>query len=341
MNFRLNRKFKMMLSNKDVKSSEFENNTKTTILSDNIDPRNVHTIPLEILDELAARFVLTLPGTERKDLVRVCFAVEEAHWFDQNHYVPHCSDLEGGTMKEFAAHMFRHVPYLVEHSGRVEEVVEKWWEYKLTIPTYGAIILNSYLDKVLLVQSFSAKACWGFPKGKVNQGEEPHLCAAREVMKQVGYQVKNLIVKNRYIEQVINNQTVRLYIVTGVSEKTKFQPLCQGEIRDIKWFRLMGLPTCHRDEGFRERVGVKSHTMFLVIPFVREIRKWVEKERAKDLVNYPESRAADKTGKCSLLKEGFFPEAWKNFRLDQEDMMMQSLGFPGQFAGDLRINRNM
>lgn len=49
------------------------------------------------------------------------------------------------------------------------------------MPTYGAIILNEDLSHVLLVQSFLTKASWGFPKGKVNEEEEPWLCACREV----------------------------------------------------------------------------------------------------------------------------------------------------------------
>ena len=38
------------------------------------------------------------------------------------------------------------------HAERVEEIVEEWREYKLAVPTFGAIILNTFMDKVLLVQ---------------------------------------------------------------------------------------------------------------------------------------------------------------------------------------------
>ena len=261
-----------------------------------------HTIPLDILDELAARFILPLPVSEREDPTRVCFAVEEAHWFYQKYYMPWNNELEKGTMMEFAGHMFRHVPFLVEHSKWVKEVVEDWMEYKLTIPTYGAIILNPRLDKVLLVQSFSGKARWGFPKGKVNEGEEPHLCAVREVMEEVGYNVKNIIIKDRYIEKVVNDQTVRLYIVTGVSEETKFTQLCHWEIKNIKWFPLMSLPTSLKDKGCRKRIGMNTRAMFLVIPFVTDLKDWVEKEKANDLVKYCQRIFLDGSQNKSLDK---------------------------------------
>jgi len=54
-----------------------------------------------------------------------------------------------------------------------------WKAYKLTVPTYGAVILDPSLDYVLLVQGFSKS--WGFPKGKVNEDEDSVRCAVREV----------------------------------------------------------------------------------------------------------------------------------------------------------------
>ena len=36
-----------------------------------------HSIPHDILDELAARFIIPMREEERKDLVRVCFLVEQ------------------------------------------------------------------------------------------------------------------------------------------------------------------------------------------------------------------------------------------------------------------------
>lgn len=40
------------------------------------DHRNrVHSIPLEILDDLGSRFIINIPEAERKDLIRICFQV--------------------------------------------------------------------------------------------------------------------------------------------------------------------------------------------------------------------------------------------------------------------------
>lgn len=54
-------------------------------------------------------------------------------------------------------------------------------QYRFRIPVCGAIILNSNLDKCVLVKGWSSKSGWGFPKGKINQEEEYDCCAVREV----------------------------------------------------------------------------------------------------------------------------------------------------------------
>lgn len=51
----------------------------------------------------------------------------------------------------------------------------------MSVPTYGAILMTSDRKRVLLVQSYWAKSSWGFPKGKVNEDEDPLHCAIREV----------------------------------------------------------------------------------------------------------------------------------------------------------------
>jgi len=222
-----------------------------------------HSIPHDILDELAARFIIPMREEERRDLVRVCFLIEQAHWFYIDFYVNNPEyKLVSGTIKEFSAHIFRHVPFLQKHANRVEEIIDEWREYKLAVPTFGAIILNTYLDKVLLVQGFWAKASWGFPKGKVNEDEPSHLCAAREVMEETGFDISELMIEDDYVESVINDQTVRLYMIPGVSETTKFQTNTRCEIRDIQWFDVNSLPMNKMDQNSKTKLGIAPNSFF-------------------------------------------------------------------------------
>lgn len=77
--------------------------------------------------------------------------------------------------------MFQHIPFLNEHLSRLETIINDFKQYKMSVPTYGAILMTPDKKRVLLVQSYWAKSSWGFPKGKVNEDEDPLHCAIREV----------------------------------------------------------------------------------------------------------------------------------------------------------------
>ena len=117
---------------------------------------------------------------------RQLFQMETAHWFYIDEYISdeikassYTPKLRSCSMKEFAEHMFRHIHFLRGYSDDVETILDDWRSYKLSVPTYGAIMLNEDMSRVLLVQSYWNRTSWGFPKGKVNEEEQPHLCAIR------------------------------------------------------------------------------------------------------------------------------------------------------------------
>jgi mRNA-decapping enzyme subunit 2 len=177
-----------------------------------------------------------------------------------------------------------------------EEYHEKFREYKQAVPTFGAILLNENLThvytlffyvffvelafffyfsfssfnlQVLLVQGFWSKSSWGFPKGKVNEGEDPARCAVREVLEETGYDISQMISATKFLETTVNDQLTRLYIITGVPHHTKFIPRTRNEIRAVQWFIIADLPTNKKDALTKSRVGFGSSSFFMVFPFVR------------------------------------------------------------------------
>ncbi|KAI3362257.1 hypothetical protein L3Q82_012222, partial [Scortum barcoo] len=177
--------------------------------------------------------------------------------------------------------LFHHCPFLLPHGEDVQKVLEQWKEYKMGVPTYGAIILDESLENALLVQGYLAKSGWGFPKGKVNEDEAPHDCAVREVLEETGFDIKNRIYKDRYIEQKITDQLVRLYIIPGVSKDTKFNPKTRKEIRNIEWFPIEKLP-CHRNDMTpKSKLGLAPNRFFMAIPFIRPLREWISRQKGE------------------------------------------------------------
>lgn len=186
-----------------------------------------HTISTDTLDDLASRFIINIPNSDRNNFVRICFQIELAHWFYLDFY---CTGEENRALvpcgiKQFASHIFnvsdinalvnnlvyvlitnhiqllfslpsfhsideywpipnehkQHIPFLSLHVKNLDNILQEWKQYKMSVPTYGAILMTSDLKHVLLVQSYWAKSSWGFPKGKVNENEDPLHCAIREV----------------------------------------------------------------------------------------------------------------------------------------------------------------
>ncbi|NXE12885.1 DCP2 hydrolase, partial [Lophotis ruficrista] len=225
-----------------------------------------------------SRFILHIPSEERDNAIRVCFQIELAHWFYLDFYMQNTPGLPQCGIRDFAkADILFHCPFLLPQGEDVQKVLDEWKEYKMGVPTYGAIILDETLENVLLVQGYLAKSGWGFPKGKVNKEEAPHDCAAREVFEETGFDIKDYICKEEYIELRINDQLARLYIIPGVPKNTKFNPKTRREIRNIEWFSIDKLP-CHRNDMTpKSKLGLAPNKFFMAIPFIRPLREWISR----------------------------------------------------------------
>nr|AAH66577.1 DCP2 decapping enzyme homolog (S. cerevisiae) [Danio rerio] len=238
-------------------------------------------IPRGLLDDLCSRFILHIPSEERDNAIRVCFQIELAHWFYLDFCMQNSPGLPQCGIRDFAKAVFSHCPFLLPQGEDVQKVLEQWKEYKMGVPTFGAIILDETLDNVLMVQGYLAKSGWGFPKGKVNEDEAFHDCAVREVLEETGFDIRDRICKKAYIEQRISDQLARLYIIPGVPKDTKFNPKTRKEIRNIEWFPVEKLP-CHRNDMTpKSKLGLAPNKFFMAIPFMRQLKEWIAKHKGE------------------------------------------------------------
>lgn len=72
----------------------------------------------------------------------------------------------------------------------------------------------------------------------MNETEDPHLCAIREVLEETGYDCSRLLKERHFLEHTQGEGVTRLYIVPGVQKDYDFKPQTRKEIRSIKWFPL-------------------------------------------------------------------------------------------------------
>lgn len=112
-------------------------------------------------------------------------------------------NLPSYTLKRFSEIFFKVCPMLSKWSDKHERLFLEFMRYKSRVPVCGAIMINQTWDKVrsprrvcrvnrlltvtssfdlqcILVKGWKGNS-WSFPKGKINQDEDKHICAIREV----------------------------------------------------------------------------------------------------------------------------------------------------------------
>ncbi|XP_034035104.1 m7GpppN-mRNA hydrolase-like [Thalassophryne amazonica] len=217
------------------------------------------------LEELHSKFIQD--SEDKDDLNQLCFNMEKAHWHYLDVYMPQCPRLPKLSLEQFVHLFFNHFPYLLPNGENVHSVLRKWYEYRKTIPIYGAIILDKTMRDVLLVQTFHGR--WSFPSGKLDKGEKQIDCGIREVEEETGFDIKNKICQHNYIEVKIANRVTGLYIIVGVSKDTIFQPKTVNEIQDIQWFSIDKLSQKHQFE--------RGHNKFYTVTkFIRPLQRWID-----------------------------------------------------------------
>lgn len=251
-------------------------------------------IPSDALDELEFRFISNMVQYEINDDIRVCFHLELAHWYYIDHMVEDAEKYVGCPnvgSRDFTIQMCQHCRVLKKYAHRADEVIAKFREYKSSVPTYGAILVDPEMEHVLLVQSYFSKGNnWGFPKGKINQNEPPRDAAIRETFEETGFDFGIHSEREKKFQRFINEGMVRLYLVKNVPKDFNFAPQTRKEIRKIEWFKINDLPTDKTDEL---PAYLQGNKFFMVMPFVRDIQLFVQKEkenmkkRRKDKMNAP------------------------------------------------------
>lgn len=83
-------------------------------------------------------------------MVKVMFQVELGHWFYLDLMCENDPNLPRVPFKVFCQRMFAHVPFLRKHMSELDDIIEKFRDFKSNVPTYGAIIVDSSHEKVCL-----------------------------------------------------------------------------------------------------------------------------------------------------------------------------------------------
>ncbi|OIR57580.1 MAG: mRNA decapping complex catalytic subunit Dcp2 [Amphiamblys sp. WSBS2006] len=232
----------------------------------------------EIFEELCVRFIVNIPKEEQWPFQRIGFQIEQAFWFYEENYLPENPDLPQFRLRPFFQQLYEEAPFVFEPfltrwKKTFAELYDDFIRYKFSVPCSGAIIFDDSLTKVLLVRGASKKSRWGFPRGKINEGEAYLQCAIREVYEETSIDISAVVDEDRYIDIKTNAKTVRLFVVAGANTAVML-PRTQKEITGIEWHDL--------DDFFsksNERMYTETDT---AIEQVQAIVQQMRAERATD-----------------------------------------------------------
>ncbi|KAI0756963.1 Dcp2, box A domain-containing protein [Daedaleopsis nitida] len=229
----------------------------------------------EVLEDLSSRFILNLPEEELASVERVCFQVEQAHWYYEDFIrEQNPSKFPTYTLKTFSEALFHACPLLAHWAKDHDQKFDSFMKYKTRVPVCGAIMLNETWDKCILVKGWKSSAGWGFPKGKINEQEPTHRCAIREVLEETGYNLEDQLDPENVIQVSIREQSISLYVVPGVPEDFPFETKTRKEISKISWFRLSDLPTWKRNKPVPGK-------FYLITPFIGALKAFIHDRKPR------------------------------------------------------------
>ncbi|CAE6529250.1 unnamed protein product [Rhizoctonia solani] len=245
----------------------------------------------DVWEDLSSRFILNVPDEELEAVERICFQVEQAHWFYEDFIRDENPDLPSLPLKRFSQQLFAACPLLRQWSASQEheQAFQEFMRYKTRVPVCGCIMLNPSLDKCVLVKGWKASSGWGFPKGKINEDEEEYDCAIRETLEETGFDVTPFIDRRIFIKNTLKEQQLTLYIVPDVPEDTVFQTRTRKEISKIEWFKLSDLPAWKKN-----RLVAANNKFYLISPFVGQLKAFVSERKRQ-------RKAARKTGRTPAI----------------------------------------
>ncbi|KAK6851840.1 hypothetical protein PG995_011965 [Apiospora arundinis] len=297
------------------------------------------------LDDLCVRFIINLPQEDLQSVARICFQVEEAHWFYEDFIRPLDPTLPNMALRTFCLRMFQHCPLFASFTeANYEQAFNEFVFYKTRVPVRGAIMMNHAMDSTVLVRGWKSNANWSFPRGKINKDEDDLDCAIREVFEETGFDIRaaGLVPEDnnvKFIEITMRDQHMRLYVFRDVPMDTVFEPKTRKEIGKISWYRLQDLP------AFRKKKGTgrgednaaeaasnanNANKFYMVAPFLVPLKKWVVQQKKRD--SHKASRQTGQQHPVTIQEEDPLTEDDQHFDLDEISPPVPTSGYPQGLA---------
>ena len=228
-----------------------------------------------VLEDLNVRFIINCPE-EELTLERVFFQIEQAFWFYDDFYRKQFKYLPHLRMDSFSQTFVQRCPTLkrvlkLPNDNAVCAALANFSKLKNKIPTCGAVLLSSDMNQCVLVKGWIGGSAWGFPKGKMDEGESEVACAIRECAEETGFDASAHVSPEDFVEITHKGQNQRLYMARDVPADYNFVTQTRNEISAIKWFDVGDLA--------QGKVGGSDRFSNSASRFMPTLVQWIEKNR--------------------------------------------------------------
>lgn len=213
-----------------------------------------------VLQTLLNQYIYPMQQYELYNKIQVCCYLQHMYWDYIDNYIVKYPFCPKWSEEDFICFILRYTTYLQPYF-KYEPVIEykEWSNYVSSIPVFGTILFDKSRKYCLLLRvNFGNRVRYDFPKGKINIGEFPVECAIRETKEEAGIDISSRIKEDLYIQDTIGGKCVRLYIIDGISKKTKFKPYCKGECDGYEWVAVTKIKMGPRWKGICKQIVQQS-----------------------------------------------------------------------------------
>ena len=196
---------------------------------------------------------------------------QDAWWYYIDvYYRKFRPQMEELDFRAFVLRLWRYVDAGSYGTAEAAQFVDTFAKETRRIPCAGVVVLNSALDEILLVLGTWSNAKWGFPKGKLKEGEAVCEGAIRETEEEIGVNVRPFMVDGVSARHEFCGRDITLFLAVGLSTRARFVSRTRHEIAEIRWHKL---------------AAVRAHRARypLLVPFLKLIDEWID-----NLKNQPE-----------------------------------------------------
>lgn len=183
----------------------------------------------------------------------------------------------------FSSMMFQKSSALISVKDNYDDMWEEFLNYREAIPSIGAALLSKDFKKILLVQAYRGKS-WGFPRGKINEGESYFDCACREVYEETSFDIKkhietvelNITENDWLSHKTKKGKLVRILVIPEVPIEFNFVPIVRKEIGAVKWFDINKLP---RPNGVNQ-----NSNFWQICQFFIPLKSWIKIRKKRQYI---------------------------------------------------------